>query len=325
MTSSTATRDSHPDRTWLVAVAAALWGLDGLLRQPLAERINPATVVLWEHLIIVLVLAPVLAGAVRTFLRCVWRDRLAIMAIGVGASAVGAALFTQAFKVSSATGDFVTPLVLQKLQPLFAITLAVWLLKERLRPGFALYAVPALVGAWLLTFSNPFQVGVAAAEAALLAIGAAVLWASGTVLGRMVSSSVSARDLTVLRFAWGLPAALVVALLVRAPLAPGWGNLPGLVLLALIPGLIALGLYYIGLRTTAASRATLAEMAFPATAAFVGVVFLDARLSWSQWLGFAIVVTAITLLGLRERSATPVVRTPQLASAASPAPAEGDQ
>lgn len=313
MSTSTAPPASRPDRTWLVAVAASLWGLDGLLRQPLAERINPATVVLWEHLIVVVVLTPVLAGALRAFVRCAWRDRLAIMAIGVGASAVGAALFTQAFKVSAVTGDFVTPLVLQKLQPLFAIALAVWLLKERLRPRFALYAVPALVGAWLLTFSNPFQVRVAAAEAALLALGAAVLWASGTVLGRMVSSVVGARDLTVLRFAWGLPAALVVALVVRAPLAPGWGNVPALVLLALIPGLIALGLYYIGLRTTAASRATLAEMAFPATAAFVGVVLLDAHLSWSQWVGFAIVVAAITLLGLRERAPAPVVEIPQLA------------
>lgn len=301
------------DRTWLVAVAASMWGLDGLLRQPLASRINPATVVLWEHLIVVLVCLPFLAGAVRAFARVGWRDRMAIIAIGVGASAVGTALFTQAFKVSGATGDFVTPLVLQKLQPLFAIGLAVWLLGERLRPRFALYAVPALAGAWLLTFPNPFQVKIAAAQAALLAIGAAVLWASGTVLGRLVSSAVSARELTVLRFAWGLPAAFGVALLVEAPLAPGVGNLPALVLLALVPGLIALSLYYVGLRTTAAARATLAEIAFPATAAFVGVTFLGARLSWSQWVGFGIVVVAITLLGLRERSAAPSVEVPALA------------
>jgi drug/metabolite transporter (DMT)-like permease len=299
------------DRTWLVALAAAMWGLDGLLRQPLAERINPATVVLWEHVIIVAVLVPFLPAAFRAFARCGWRDRIAVMVIGAGASAVGTALFTEAFKVSAATGDFVTPLVLQKLQPLFAIALALWLLGERLRPGFWMYAVPALVGAWLLAFADPFDVRVAALQAALLAIGAAVLWAAGTVLGRMVSAAVTPRELTTLRFAWGLPAAFVVASLVRAPLTPGWGNIPALLLLALIPGLIALGLYYVGLRVTAASRATLAELAFPATAAFVGVVFLEAELSWSQWVGFAVVVVSITLLGLRERRPAPTVEAPE--------------
>lgn len=303
-------RATRTDRTWLVALAASMWGLDGLLRQPLAERMNPATVVLWEHLIVVLVLVPFLPSALRAFGRCSWRDRTAVAVIGIGASAVGTALFTEAFKVSSATGDFVTPLVLQKLQPLFAIALAVWLLSERLRPGFWMYAVPALIGAWLLTFADPFDVRVAALQAALLAIGAAVLWAAGTVLGRMVSGAIGPRDLTALRFTWGLPAALVVASLVRAPLTPGWGNLPALLLLALIPGLFALGLYYVGLRVTAASRATLAELAFPATAAFVGVVFLGADLSWSQWVGFGVVVVSITLLGLRERKPAPTVEAP---------------
>lgn len=301
------------DRTWLVAIAAAMWGLDGLLRQPLAATIDPATVVLWEHVIIVVVLIPFIPSAARAFLRCSWRDRLAIMVIGIGASAVGTALFTEAFRVSGATGDFVTPLVLQKLQPIFAVALAVMLLKERLRPGFAFFAVPALIGAWLLAFSDPFDVQVAAVQAALLSIGAAVLWAMGTVLGRMVSQSVGPRDLTVLRFTWGLPAALVIVLLTGSSLTPGWSNLPGLVLLAIIPGLIALALYYVGLRSTAASRATFAELAFPATAAIVGVLFLGATLSWSQWLGFAVVIVAITAMGMRERQPKPMVETPDLA------------
>ena len=49
--------------------------------------------------------------------------------------------------------------------------------------------------------------------------------------------------------------------------------------IALIPGLLAMWLYYVGLRRTAASRATLAELAYPCTAAVVGVALLDAHLS----------------------------------------------
>lgn len=303
-----------PDRTWLVACAAALWGTDGLLRKPLADVLPAASVVFWEHVIIVAVLLPFVPSALRAFVAATGRQQAALVAIGVGASAVATALFTAAFRL----GGPITPLVLQKLQPVFAVLAAYLLLRERLRPGYFVFAVPALAGAWLLAFRDPLSVQVAAAKAALLALGAAGLWAGGTVLGRMVAVSMSPRDVTVLRFVFGLPAAAVVLQLTHARLAVGWDNATGLVLLALIPGLLALSLYYIGLRATPASRATLAELAFPVTAALVGVGLLGARLTWTQWLGFAVVVVSVTALGWHERvrSARPMVLAPPAPAAA---------
>jgi drug/metabolite transporter, DME family len=303
-------RPPDADRTWLVACGAAMWGLDGLLRVPLATALAPATVVLWEHLIAVVLCLPFVPSAVRAFGRVNTTRRVAIAAIGVGASATATALFTEAFALSARDGDTITPLVLQKLQPLFAVALAAWLIGERLRRGFAVFAVPALAGAWLLTFARPDGAQVRVAEAALYALGAAALWAAGTVLGRVVGDSVGPRDLTVLRYLWGLPAAFVIARLTRAPLDPGWANVGGLLLLALVPGLLALVVYYVGLRNTAASRATFAELAFPVTAAVVGVVFLDTRLSATQWLGLVVVVVSITALAWRERRAEPTVGVP---------------
>jgi drug/metabolite transporter (DMT)-like permease len=298
-----------PDRTWLVACAAALWGTDGLLRKPLADVLPAASVVFWEHLILVAVLLPFLPSALRAFLAASWRQRTALVVIGVGASAVATVLFTAAFPIAGP----VTPLVLQKLQPVFAVLAACLLLGERLRPAYFAFAAPALAGAWLLAFPDPLSVRVAAAKAALFALGAAALWASGTVLGRMVAVSMSPRDVTVLRFALGLPAAAVLLWLTGARVAVGWQNATGLVLLALIPGLLALSLYYIGLRATPASRATLAELAFPATAALIGVGLLGARLTWTQWLGFAVVVLSVTALSWHERlrRTRPAVLAPQ--------------
>lgn len=297
------------DRTWLVACAAALWGTDGLLRKPLADALPAASVVFWEHLIIVVLLVPFLPAALRAFAAASGRQRAALVAIGVGASAVATALFTAAFRL----GGPITPLVLQKLQPVFAVLAAYFLLRERLRPGYLAFALPALAGAWLLAFRDPLSVQVAAAKAALLALGATALWAGGTVLGRMVATTMSPRDVTVLRFAFGLPAAYVVLWLTRAPVAVGWDNAVGLVLLALIPGVLALSLYYVGLRSTPASRATLAELAFPVTAALVGVGLLGARLTWTQWLGFAVVVVSVTALGWHERvrPGRPMVSAPR--------------
>lgn len=291
---------------WLVAIAAALWGTDGLLRQPLAQALPAATVVFWEHLIVVVVLIPFLPAAVRAFRAARPRDRVALLVIGAGSSALATALFTSAFRY----GDPVTPLVLQKLQPLVAVLAAAVILGERFRAVYWVFAVPALIGAWLMAFPDPLAVAPGQLTAALLAVAAAVLWAIGTVLGRLVSTTMASRDVTVLRFAIGLPAAAVVLGVQGAPIAVTGPQLGPLVLLALIPGLLALTLYYIGLQSTAAARATLAEMAFPVTATLIGVGLLGTTLSGTQWLGLAVIVVAVTSLGLRERGERPAVAVP---------------
>jgi len=296
------------DRTWLVAIAAALWGTDGLLRLPLAEDLPSGTVVFWEHLIIVVLLAPFVPRAVRALARCGLKERIAVLIIGGGSSALATALFTAAFQ----TGDAITPLVLQKLQPLFAVFAAWAVLGERLRGGYVYFAVPAILGAWLLAFADPLDIEFSAARAALLALGAAALWAAGTVLGRMVSTSLPSRDVTTLRFTVGLPAAAIIVAVQGNPYTVSWDNATGLALLALVPGLVALSLYYVGLRATPAARATLAELAYPATAVVIGVSFLDETMSATQWIGLVMVVAAVTALGWHERRAQrePVVEPP---------------
>lgn len=294
------------DLTWLVALSSALWGTDGLLRLPLATQLPAPLIVVVEHLVCVIVLAPLLPRAVRGFLRLSVRQKLAMVAIGAGASALATNLFTLAFSY----GDGVTPLVLQKLQPLIAIGLAGLLLGERLHARYVVFAVPALAGAWLLTFAEPFRVGVNGAQVALLAVGAAALWAGGTVAGRLVATELDPTTVTVLRYAIGLPSAVVIALAVGTSWRVATGDVVPLIALALIPGLLALLLYYRGLRRTAASRATLAELAFPTTAALVGVFALHNHFTGTQWLGVGLVVAAVTALGVHERSApSPAVRS----------------
>lgn len=312
------------DATLLVALAAAMWGLDGLLRKPLTAGLPATTIVLWEHIIPLALLLPVLPRALRAFAGCRAREQVSLVVIGVGASAVATILFTKAFSLAAAHNDFVTPLVLQKLQPVFAVSLAVLLLGERLRPTFALFLIPALGGAWLLAFADPAQVQVSEVEPALLALAAAALWGGGTVLGRLVGTAVGARELTTLRFFFGLIGAAVSIALTGDPVAPGWHNVPWLVLLALIPGLIALLLYYRALRRTPAARATIAELAFPATAAVVGVA-LGTRLTGTQWLGFAIVTLTVVGLGWHEsrRPAAAAVEAPPVRAAAATGAATG--
>ncbi|MEW6635957.1 MAG: EamA family transporter [Actinomycetota bacterium] len=86
------------------------------------------------------------------------------------------------------------------------------------------------------------------------------------------------------------------------------------VLLALLPGLLALLLYYRGLTATRASYATLAELAFPATAVVLNWAFLGVGVSANQALGFVLLWGSVLALGyLNARAPAPQLSAPALA------------
>jgi DME family drug/metabolite transporter len=288
----------------LVAVAAALWGTDALFRRPLAHSTGVTTIVFGEHVVLVLVFLPFLFPAVRAVMRAGWRAVAAAVAIGTGASAVATILFTEAF----VHGDPVTPVVIQKVQPLVAVIGARFLLGERPRRGFVWFFVVAIAGTWLIAFPSPLNVHAhGALQPSLYALAAAVLWAMGTVLGRYLSRQLSFVHVTTLRFAAGLPAAAVALLILGAPATASFHDSVWITMLALVTGAIAVGLYYYGLRRTPAVTASLAELSFPVTAAFVGFVAFGATLTTTQWIGVATTSAVVLLLPGRE---TKLARVP---------------
>jgi DME family drug/metabolite transporter len=289
---------------FLIAIAAALWGTDALLRKPLAESTEAATIVFGEHLVLVLIMLPVIPAAFAAVLQAGPRYVAAAAAIGIGASAIATILFTQAF----VHGDPVTPVVLQKVQPLFAVVGAWFILGERPRPKYGWLLLGGLVGAWLIAFPSPFEIHVDKAYPALLAIIAAALWAMGTVLGRLLATRLRFQHVTALRFAFGLPASAVAVLLVGAPFTTSASDFAWIAALAIVTGLVALSLYYIGLQRTPAIIAALAELTFPVTAAAVGYFAFDATLDGSQWLGVAVTTAVVLVLPI---TGPRVVRVPR--------------
>ncbi len=309
MTSTDPTRPGARAAAFLaVVVAAALWGTDGVLRGGLALELPAATVVAHEHLLLTLFTLPWLARAIRTFRGLRPAAKVAIVLIGGGASALATTLFTLAFTY----GDPTTPLLLQKLQPVIAVLGAALLLGERPTRRFTPLAVVALVGAYLVSFPDPLAVSVDRVAPALLALGAAALWAGGTVLGRSVAPDLATMELTTLRFSVGLPFAALIVLVQLGPagFAITSGDVLPLVLLALGPGLLAMSLYYRGLAGTPASLATFGELAFPFTAVSLGGLVTGQTLSGSQWAGLVVLLTAITALAFATR-ARPLVRQPR--------------
>ncbi|HYM12443.1 MAG TPA: DMT family transporter [Bryobacterales bacterium] len=283
-----------------VAAGASLWGTDTLLRRPLTKGLSSTQIVLCEHLILTAVLLPAF-----------WRRRAewralgprgwgAVLGIAWGGSALGTVCFTAAIKIGNPTAA----VFLQKMQPLFTALLAAALLGERLGRRFWACLGAAVCGAYLVSFGDRLgSLSRERAAAALLAMAAAGLWGASTVLGRYALDRVSFLTLTSLRIVCATPLLAALAWIAPQPVVTRLAakQAEALALMALVPGLAALLLYYHGLRHTRASLASIAELGFPATAALLNWTFLGARVSPAQLAGFALVWGVIAYLERMER------------------------
>jgi drug/metabolite transporter (DMT)-like permease len=282
----------------LVATGAAIWGLDGVIRAPLVKDWSSWTIVLYEHVLLSLVVAPFLwihRRSLRGLSRGTW---LSVLAVAWGGSALATLAFTSAFQHGNPT----VVVLLQKTQPFWAVLAAAIVLGERPRRRLCVIAVPALLGVYLLSFgwmSPSTALADGHAEPILLALAAAGLWGGATAFGRRALQEVTPNVITGLRFVVALPLLLALAAThngLTAPAGATAGDWLRVVLVALFPGLIALLLYYRGLERIPASVATFAELAFPATALLAGWIFLGATVTAEQLLGFAIVWMSILAL-----------------------------
>jgi drug/metabolite transporter, DME family len=300
----------------LISVAAVMWGTDALFRRPLARSTSATTIVFGEHVILVALTLPLLVPALVALWRAGPRFVAAGIAVGGGASALATILFTQAF----AHGDPITPIVLQKVQPLVAVAGAALILGERPRPRFAWFLLPALLGIWLIGVQHPLDPHAHGITPILESLAAAVLWGMGTVLGRFLSRELSFEHIVTVRFAFGLVASAVALPLVGAKAYAGAHDSLWILYLAVVTGLLALALYYVGLKRTPATLASIAELAYPLTAALIGIYAFDSNLRWTQWIGVAIVIGVVSLLPVQRRRSVVQVQAADARLLSVPAP-----
>jgi drug/metabolite transporter, DME family len=287
----------------LISIAATMWGLDGLIRKPLASSTSATTIVFGEHVVLVACTVTLVVPALRALWRAGPRYVAAGVAVGAGASAIATILFTEALF----HGDFVTVVVLQQCQPLVAVVGARVVLGERPRRGFAWFLLLGLGGIWLITLQHPLAPHAHGLTPIAETLGAAVLWGLGTVFGRYLTRELAFEHVTTVRFVFGLVASACALPVVGVA---AWSDLHDSVfiaVLALVTGLAALFLYYYGLQRTPALLSAIGELAYPVTAALIGIYVFDSSLRWTQWIGVAVTVGVVSLLPARRRS---IVRTP---------------
>ena len=306
-----------------VAIAATLWASDAYFRNQLVQHLSATQIVVAEDALVTLFLLPVLIRSRHELRLLGARGWTAVGIIAAGAQALATILFTASFSIAAQHQLFAETFVLQQTQPLIAIVLAWIVLGERRRPWFWPAAAVAIAAVYMVVFaSDPLSPLTALenerVEVGVLALRAAVLWASGTVLGRYALGSISFWSMTALRFSVALPV-LVIIVLVQDGLG-GFGHyrvsdfVPNLLAIAIVPGLLALLLYYRALSKTPASLATIAEMAYPVAATLIASApppwGFNQPIYGAQVLGTALLLGVIVFLNWTREKAPPVVVRP---------------
>ncbi|TME57558.1 MAG: DMT family transporter [Chloroflexi bacterium] len=306
-----------------VALAATLWASDAYFRNQLVQHLSPTQIVVAEDALVTLFLVPVLIRSRHELRALGARGWVAVAIIAAGAQALATILFTASFSIASQHQLYAETFVLQQTQPLIAIVLAWIILGERRRPWFWPAAAVAIVAVYMVLFaSDPFSPVAALQngrlEVGLLALGAAALWASGTVFGRFALGSISFWSMTALRFTLALPV-LVIVVLVQSGVG-GFGHyrlsdfVPNLLAIAIVPGLLALLLYYRALSKTPASLATIGEMAYPVAATLIATApppwGFHQPLYPAQVLGTLLLLAVIVFLNWTREKAPAVVARP---------------
>ena len=295
-----------------VAIAAMLWGSDLLLRPAVLKTgMGPVAIVMFEHVALVAIFAPTLIKSFSTWKRMNWKEILGLLFIAWGGSALATVLLTQAYSI----GEPITATLLQKLQPAFAVSLAAPILRERPKWMFFVCFALALVGAYLMSFGLSWVSDPASSKvltAALLAIGAAAIWGGCTVIGRWTLHRLEPFTVTGLRFTLALPMLFVWNLLQGGISASQFTLVPAALLplaaIILLPDALGMALYYFGLNRTTASQATLAELAYPATAVLLAYPTTRDFTIW-KWIGVLLLVVSLHFIRAGKMVRAPVPST----------------
>lgn len=280
----------------LIITAAILWALDGIVRRSLYS-LPPITIVFYEHLIGALILTPFIFKQFFS-VKITGRLILLILFVSLFSSLLGTLWFTTALlKVNFIS--FSVVFLLQKLQPIFAISTAVIFLKEEVKPRYLLWAGLAFVAAYFVTFKNgyvSFATGAGTIEAALYALGAAFAWGSSTTFSRMALLKLPDTYVTGLRFIFTTVLAFFAVLLMGAGASlsqPHASQFLRFIFIALSTGMVALLIYYKGLKTTPVRVSTILELVFPVLAIAIDAFLYKTFLAPAQLIAAAVLLFSI--------------------------------
>lgn len=280
----------------LIITAAVLWALDGIVRRSLYS-LPPIIIVFYEHLIGAAILIPFIWKKLIA-VRLTQREFLLLTVIAVLSGVLGTLWFTTALLQVNFI-PFSVVFLLQKLQPIFAITSAIIFLKEPIKKNYITWALLAAAAAYFVTFPGGmvnFETGSGTATAAMFALGAAFAWGTSTTFSKMALTKYDANLVTGLRFIFTTVLAIPFVIFLGATsqiLAPDFSQFLRFGFIAISTGMVALLIYYKGLKETPVRVATILELVFPVLAIVIDAVLYKTFLTPAQLIAAAILMFSI--------------------------------
>lgn len=264
------------DKQWIagalaIMLAALLWSLDGTFIRPKFYVLPAGLVVFLEHALGFVVLSPFLFLGWSRIKLLERKDWLAIGWVCFFGGALGTIMITKAF-FAALDGEvtFATVVLLQKLQPVFALVMARLILGERLKKSFYAWALLAIVAAYFLAFGKTGLGEINLLHsAAFYAAVAAFAFGSSTVFGKRIVNHLDFKSTAALRFLITGCLVLIYSLLtgdlfkIGAVTGLHWRYL---ILIVFTSGAAAMFIYYYGLKRVTASASTILELFWPLSA-----------------------------------------------------------
>ena len=279
--------------------AAILWSLDGYIRQNLFA-LPSFLIISLEHIIGAIIFFPLLIKGWTEIYTLSQRGWISVLWISICGGVLGTFFYTKALSYVEYI-DLSVVVLLQKLQPFFAIALAAVILREKITKRFFILAVTAVVGGYLITFgNNPIaNWNDKTIIAALLALLAAFSWGSSTVLGKHALNQISFMTITALRLT--ITAAITLFIIISNSqyeliTEMSFTNWSYIILIVISSGSIALFIYYYGLNHLPASHVTIYELFWPLSAVTIDWFIYERVMTAYQFIGAIILLTSIILL-----------------------------
>jgi drug/metabolite transporter (DMT)-like permease len=281
-----------------IVFAAVIWAVDGIILRPILYSLSVPMVVLIESTIAFVLLTPFLYHHYTELAKLKQRDWFAFFLVALFGGAIGTMAITKAlFYVNYINLSIVV--LIQKLQPVFAIALAALLLKEKLNKSYFFWGGVAIVSSYFMTFGISIP-SLANNEnviaAALFALLSAFSFGASTVFSKRGLRNIRFETATYLRLLLTAVLLLPVTLALEGgiPLKTIEGHQWGVFfVIAFVTGIISTFAYYFGLKKVKASVATIAELTFPMAAILLEFIIRDNLLSAVQWLAAVLLLFAI--------------------------------
>lgn len=289
-----------------VALSAMLWGVDGILLTPQLYNLNTTFVVFVIHLFPFLLMNVFFFREyrqLRTMSKTdlIYFTLIALFGGALGTLAIVKSLFLMHFNSLSVI------VLLQKLQPVFAVILARIILKEHIKRNFVLWASIALIAGYFMTFGWALPdfttEGVTTVYAALLSLLAAFSFGSSTVFSKKILGNYSFVSSTFFRYGFTTLIMLLIVLFSGhigdfSQITPR--NWLFIALIGLTTGSGAIFLYYYGLRHVKASLSTFLELMYPITAVILDYFVNKTVYSPVQWIAISVMLFAIVMLNVEK-------------------------